>query len=128
MGARKPHIPKEFELAPGENIVKVLLQWDTISMRYAKLTTSLGRELEWGFKDVAGATTAVSEPPVPGAYLAAFRGFEGKPRPVAKKRCGRRHFCFCTIAGMTRSDQRQQWQQQLWQQQQQLWRQRRQQL
>jgi len=54
--------------------------------RYAVFTTNKGRALSWGFKDVAGATTAVAEAPVKGAYLAAIRGFEGKPAPVSKKR------------------------------------------
>lgn len=85
-GARKPHLPQEFTLAPDELITKVELQWDPISMRYAVFTTNKGRALSWGFKDVAGATTAVAEAPVKGAYLAAIRGFEGKPAPVSKKR------------------------------------------
>lgn len=42
--------------------------------------------LSWGFKDVPGSTKAAVDAPVPGAYVAAFRGFEGKPAPVAKKR------------------------------------------
>jgi hypothetical protein len=49
-------------------------------------TTNKGRTLSWGFKDVTGATKAVAEAPVPGAYVAAIRGFEGKPAPVSKKR------------------------------------------
>lgn len=32
-GARKPHLPQEFTLAPDELITKVELQWDPISMR-----------------------------------------------------------------------------------------------
>jgi hypothetical protein len=56
--------------------------------RYAALTTNKGRVLSWGFKDVPGSTKAAVEAPVPGAYVAAFRGFEGKPAPVAKKRYG----------------------------------------
>ncbi|KAF6254331.1 hypothetical protein COO60DRAFT_1703369 [Scenedesmus sp. NREL 46B-D3] len=86
MGARKPHVPADFELAAGELITKVELQWDIVSMRYVKFTTNTGRTWDWGFADVAGASTAVSEAPVPGAYLAGMRGFEGKPRPVSKKR------------------------------------------
>jgi hypothetical protein len=54
--------------------------------RYAVFTTSKGRALSWGFKDVEGATKAVVSAPVPGAYVAAIRGFEGKPAPVSKKR------------------------------------------
>lgn len=56
--------------------------------RYAAFSTNKGRVLSWGFKDVPGSTKAAVEAPVPGAYVAAFRGFEGKPAPVAKKRCG----------------------------------------
>jgi len=36
-GARKPHLPQEFTLAPDELITKVELQWDPISMRCACL-------------------------------------------------------------------------------------------
>jgi hypothetical protein len=32
-GARKPHLPQEFNLAPDEVITRVELQWDPISMR-----------------------------------------------------------------------------------------------
>lgn len=50
-----------------------------------------GRWFAWGFPDVAGATRAVVQAP-PGTYVAAFRGFEGKPLPKHlggyKKRCG----------------------------------------
>jgi hypothetical protein len=49
-------------------------------------TTNKGRTLSWGFKDVANATRALVEAPVPGSYLAAVRGLEGKPAPVSKKR------------------------------------------
>lgn len=87
MGARKPHVPADFVLEPNELIVKIELQWDIISMRYVKFWTNKGRTFEWGFPDVPGATVAVSTPPVPGAYLAGFRGFEGKPRAgISKKR------------------------------------------
>lgn len=54
--------------------------------RHAVFTTNKGRTLSWGFPNVAGATKAVAEAPVPGAYVAAIRGFEGKPAPVSKKR------------------------------------------
>jgi hypothetical protein len=95
MGARKPHIPMEFNLQPGEVITKVQIQWDPISMRHCTFTTSTGRELSWGFPNVTGCTTATAAAPVPGAYLAGFRGFEGKPRPVSKKRYERwmRYLC-----------------------------------
>ncbi|WIA17009.1 hypothetical protein OEZ85_013919 [Tetradesmus obliquus] len=87
MGARKPHVPADFELEAGELITKVELQWDIISMRYVKFTTNTGRTWDWGFPGVAGAYTAVSEAPVAGAYLAGMRGFEGKPRAgISKKR------------------------------------------
>ena len=49
-------------------------------------TTNKGRTLSWGFKDVTNATRALIEAPVPGSYLAAVRGLEGKPAPVSKKR------------------------------------------
>jgi hypothetical protein len=54
--------------------------------RHAVFNTNKGRTLSWGFPNVAGATKAVAEAPVPGAYVAAIRGFEGKPAPVSKKR------------------------------------------
>lgn len=40
-----------------------------------------GRYCAWGFLGVAGASSAVVTPPVPGGYIAALRGFEGKPLP-----------------------------------------------
>eukprot|EP00775_Hariotina_reticulata_P010764 gene10764-10920_t len=86
MGARKPHIPLEVSLQQGEVITKVQIQWDPISMRHCTFTTNTGRQLSWGFPNVTGCTTATAVAPVPGAYLAGFRGFEGKPRPVSKKR------------------------------------------
>eukprot|EP00879_Flechtneria_rotunda_P027283 GHRR01029224.1.p1 GENE.GHRR01029224.1~~GHRR01029224.1.p1 ORF type:complete len:228 (+),score=10.75 GHRR01029224.1:49-684(+) len=88
MGARKPHIPAEFVLRTGEQITQVELQWDPVSMRNVRLWTNEGRVFAWGFPNVTGATTAMATAPVPGAYMAAMRGFEGKPRPVSKKRYG----------------------------------------
>lgn len=71
----------------GELITRVELQWDPISMRGVRFWTNLGRKWEWGYLDIPGATKATSSAPVPGAYLAAMRGFEGKPRArIAKKR------------------------------------------
>lgn len=71
----------------GELITKVELQWDPISMRGVRFWTNQGRQWDWGFLDIPGATKATSEAPVKGAYLAAMRGFEGKPRAgISKKR------------------------------------------
>ncbi|GBF88704.1 tyrosine serine phosphatase [Raphidocelis subcapitata] len=79
-GARKPHQPFAFALEPGEKIVKVELQHDSV-MRWMAFTTNLGHRYEWGFKDQPDAESYVIEAPRPGAYLAAIRGFEGKQLP-----------------------------------------------
>ena len=79
-GARKPHKMLNWTLEPGEKMVKVELQHSDV-MRWMAFTTSAGRRFEWGFKDAPGAETFVIEPPREGAYLAAFRGYEGKQLP-----------------------------------------------
>ena len=50
-------------------------------MRWIQFTTNAGRAFEWGFKDVPGRQEITATAPRDGAYLAAFRGFEGKPLP-----------------------------------------------
>jgi hypothetical protein len=39
-----------------------------------------GRWFAWGFPNVTDANKAAVQAP-PGTYIAAFRGFEGKPLP-----------------------------------------------
>jgi hypothetical protein len=73
--ARAPHPP----LQP-QAIVRVDLQHDHV-MRWMSFTTSKGYTYEWGFKDNANTTAATITPPREGAYLAAFRGYEGKQLP-----------------------------------------------
>ncbi|KAF6256750.1 hypothetical protein COO60DRAFT_1528060 [Scenedesmus sp. NREL 46B-D3] len=80
VGAKRPHVPKNFTLYRDEVLVRAELEWDNI-MRWANLPAPCkGRWFAWGFPDVAGATRAVVQAP-PGTYVAAFRGFEGKPLP-----------------------------------------------
>jgi hypothetical protein len=50
-------------------------------MRWMAFTTQLGRRFAWGFKGVEGAKSYTVYAPRDGAYLAAFRGFEGKQLP-----------------------------------------------
>jgi len=51
-------------------------------MRWMAFTTNLGNRYEWGFKDASPAVEShVESAPRDGAYLAAFRGFEGKQLP-----------------------------------------------
>lgn len=40
-----------------------------------------GRYCSWGFPDVDNVTKAVVEAPGPNMYIAALRGYEGKPLP-----------------------------------------------
>lgn len=40
-----------------------------------------GRWCSWGFPDVANVTKAVVTAPAPNTYIAALRGYEGKPLP-----------------------------------------------
>lgn len=53
-----------------------------------------GRYCSWGFQDVENVTKAVVEAPGPGMYIAALRGYEGKPLPASlggfQKRCASR--------------------------------------
>ncbi|GBF89996.1 tyrosine serine phosphatase [Raphidocelis subcapitata] len=79
-GAKKPHQPFNFTLQPGEMITRVDLQHDSV-MRYMAFTTQWGRRYEWGFKDMPGVESYTAYAPREGAYLAAFRGFEGKQLP-----------------------------------------------
>ena len=61
--------------------MRVDLQYDDV-MRWLGFTTSLGNFYSWGYKDMNPNTTSVAVlPPRDGAYLAAFRGFEGKQLP-----------------------------------------------
>jgi hypothetical protein len=51
-------------------------------MRWMAFDTSAGRRYAWGYKDVDANVTRVTSPaPRDGAYLAAFRGFEGRQLP-----------------------------------------------
>eukprot|EP00878_Enallax_costatus_P027123 GHUV01029173.1.p1 GENE.GHUV01029173.1~~GHUV01029173.1.p1 ORF type:complete len:142 (+),score=28.98 GHUV01029173.1:218-643(+) len=50
-------------------------------MRWANFTTNRGRYCAWGFYNAPGVTTAIIVPPSITTYLAAFRGYEGKPLP-----------------------------------------------
>uniref|UniRef100_A0A383VG82 Uncharacterized protein n=1 Tax=Tetradesmus obliquus TaxID=3088 RepID=A0A383VG82_TETOB len=79
VGARRPHVPRNFTLYRDEVLVRAELEWDTI-MRWANFTSSQGRWFAWGFPNVTGVTKAAVQAPA-GAYIAAFRGFEGKPLP-----------------------------------------------
>jgi hypothetical protein len=48
----------------------------------ASVTVSCrGRYCSWGFPDVDNVTKAVVEAPGPNMYIAALRGYEGKPLP-----------------------------------------------
>eukprot|EP00775_Hariotina_reticulata_P009683 gene9683-9841_t len=80
IGARRPHVPKMCELYKDEVLVRAEFQWDSI-MRWMNFTSNLGRYFAWGFPNVEGAQTIIQQAPHPGAYIAAFRGFEGKPLP-----------------------------------------------
>ncbi|KIZ04484.1 hypothetical protein MNEG_3476 [Monoraphidium neglectum] len=82
LGARRPHQPASFALQPGEKIVRVELQHDSV-MRWMAFVTQLGRRFEWGFKDRENATSDADYAPRDGAYLAAVRGYEGKQLPKA---------------------------------------------
>eukprot|EP00879_Flechtneria_rotunda_P015909 GHRR01016637.1.p1 GENE.GHRR01016637.1~~GHRR01016637.1.p1 ORF type:complete len:173 (+),score=25.65 GHRR01016637.1:1128-1646(+) len=80
IGANRPHFPKNCTLYKDEAIVRVEIQWDHI-MRWFNFTTNLGRGFAWGFDKVPGTRKVVVDAPAPGAYVAAFRGYEGKPLP-----------------------------------------------
>lgn len=59
----------------------VELQHDNV-VRWIAFVTQTGRRFEWGFKDFTdNETNIVEDAPRDGAYLAAFRGFEGKQLP-----------------------------------------------
>jgi hypothetical protein len=58
----------------------VELQHDDV-MRWMAFTTNHGHTYEWGFKDKPNTEYHVIAAPRDGAYLAAFRGFEGKQLP-----------------------------------------------
>eukprot|EP00878_Enallax_costatus_P013505 GHUV01014120.1.p1 GENE.GHUV01014120.1~~GHUV01014120.1.p1 ORF type:complete len:129 (+),score=40.56 GHUV01014120.1:955-1341(+) len=53
-------------------------------MRWMNFTSNLGRSFSWGFPGVSGAQTAVVQAPTVGSYIAAFRGYEGKPLPESQ--------------------------------------------
>jgi hypothetical protein len=63
-----------------QDITRVELQHDSV-MRWMAFTTSLGNKYEWGYPGEPNATDVVLDAPREGAYLAAFRGFEGKQLP-----------------------------------------------
>jgi len=52
-----------------------------------------GRYFAWGFVNVDGAQIVVQDAPQPGAYSAAFRGFEGKPLPPELGGHKKRYVC-----------------------------------
>jgi hypothetical protein len=60
--------------------VRIDLQHDHV-MRWMAFTTSKGAAYEWGFKNHPNTTAVTALPPREGAYLAAFRGYEGKQLP-----------------------------------------------
>lgn len=61
--------------------MRVEVEWDHI-MRWMAFNTNLGNHHEWGFKNASeNVTDVVVDAPREGAYLAAFRGFEGKQLP-----------------------------------------------
>lgn len=61
-------------------IVKAEVQHDRLQ-RYMAFTLNTGRVCSWGFPNATNTTTYIATAPNPGAYLAAVRGFEGKPLP-----------------------------------------------
>lgn len=97
IGARRPHVPQEFRLYKEEVLVRLEIQYDHI-FRWANFTSNLGRYFAWGFPNVANTTTIIQTAPARGAYLAAFKGSEGKPLPPEQggfqKRCAR-HAAVC---------------------------------